>query len=267
MLTLNDGCRLHVAAPAAGDGKRPEALILSNSLGTDVSLWDQQVSALSAGRSVWRYDTRGHGQSDAPAGDYTIERLGRDLLAVMDQAGLESADLCGISIGGMTALWIAINEPARVRRLVLANTAARIGTLDLWHDRMSTARSQGIAALADGSMQRWFTAGFREREPATIEHFRSTMASTKAAGYLGCAAALRDADLRESVSAVRARTLVITGTHDPATTPADGEWLRDRIPGAQLVELDAAHLSNVEAADQFNAAVSAFLGRGSAPSR
>ena len=257
-VTTNDECRLNAVGPVNA-GRRGQALILSNSLGTDVSLWERQLVPFSEAHDVWRYDTRGHGSSGVPPGDYSIARLGEDLLAVMDHAGIVAADICGISIGGMTALWVAINAPERVRRLVLANTGAKIGTLDLWRERMAVARSEGVGPLADGAMQRWFTAGFRERDPQAIEHFRSAMAATNPVGYLGCCAALRDADLRDASSQVHAETLVITGTHDPATLPADGEWLCDHIPGARLVELDAAHLSNVEAADRFNQAVLEFL--------
>jgi 3-oxoadipate enol-lactonase len=256
IVTTTDGCRLN----AMGTGReKGRALVLSNSLGTDVTLWDRQMAAFSAVRDVWRYDTRGHGGSDAPVGEYSIARLGQDLLAVMDHAGLARADLCGISIGGMTALWVAIHAPDRVRRLVLANTGAKIGNLDLWRERIRVASSEGVGGLADATMQRWFTAGFRQRDPGTVAHFHSTMAGTRAAGYVGCCAALRDADLRDAASQVRTPALVITGAQDPATTPADGEWLRQAIPGARLVQLESAHLSNVECAGAFTPAVLDFL--------
>jgi 3-oxoadipate enol-lactonase len=135
--------------------------VLSNSLGTDVSLWQRQFQPFSVAREVWRYDTRGHGRSDAPAGDYSIASLGQDLLAVMDHAGVAAADICGISIGGMTALWVAINAPDRIRRLVLANTGAKIGTLETWGERMDVAEFRGLAPLADAAMERWFTSAFR----------------------------------------------------------------------------------------------------------
>ena len=250
-----DGVRLHVEP---GTSNRPP-LVLSNSLGTDVSLWDAQVPVFELQASVWRYDTRGHGRSGVPASETTIEQLGRDLVAVIDATGRAPVDVCGVSIGGMTALWVAIHAPDKVRRVVLANTAARIGTVTMWAERIRTAREHGMAPLASPTMERWFTADFRTRRPEVIERFRSVVASTSVDGYVACCAALRDADLREAAERVRCPVLVVTGTHDPATPPADGAWLAARIPGASLIDLDAAHLSNVERSDAFNAAVRGFL--------
>ena len=250
-----DGVRLHVVP---GTSNRLP-LVLSNSLGTDVSLWDAQVPVFEAQASVWRYDTRGHGGSGVPASETTIEQLGRDLVAVIDATGRAPVDVCGVSIGGMTALWVAIHAPDKVRRVVLANTAARIGTDAMWADRIRSAREHGMAPLAAPTMERWFTPDFRTRRPDVIERFRSVVASTSIDGYVACCAALRDADLRDVVEQVQCPVLVVTGTHDPATPPADGAWLAARIPGASHLDLDAAHLSNVERSDAFNAAVADFL--------
>jgi 3-oxoadipate enol-lactonase len=235
------------------------SILLSNSLGTDAQLWDRQVEPFAASYRVWRYDMRGHGASEAPASDYTIARLGQDVLSIMDVNAISRAHLCGISIGGLVALWVAVHAPERVDRLVLANTAARIGNEALWNERMRVARAGGLAALAEAAIGRWFTEPFRQREPATVARFRDTIARTPIDGYLGCCAALRDADLRPLTSRVTAKTLIVTGVHDVATTPADAAWLAGAIAGAALVELDAAHLSNVEQAEAFNDAVLAFL--------
>lgn len=252
----DDGCRL--AYELAGPDEAP-GLVLSNSLGTDRGLWDPQIDALSRRYRVLRYDTRGHGASDAPPGDYTLARLGRDVLSLMGEAGMARAHVAGVSIGGLTALWLGVHAPDRVERLVLANTAARIGSVTSWTDRMRLVESQGVAALADTTMERWFTAAFRAAHAATVASTRMTFVATPAAGYLGCCAALRDADLRDETGTVRAPTLVITGTHDPATPPADGAWLAGTIAGAELVDLDAAHLSNLERAEAFTDAVLTFL--------
>src|ERR1044071_9471928 len=155
-VTTDDGCRLHVVA--GSPGKTP--IVLSNSLGTDVGLWDLQVVPFAAHYSVWRYETRGHGLSDAPAGDYSIDPLGAGLIAVIAATGSDRVDLCGISIGGMTALWVALHAPDRVRRLILANTAAKIGHLELWTERIRVAQTEGMAPLADASMGRWFTEAY-----------------------------------------------------------------------------------------------------------
>lgn len=258
VLTVDDGTRLH----AIGETSSGVPLVLSNSLGTDLSLWDAQLNAFSDRSSVWRYDTRGHGQSDAPADEYSLDRLGRDLLAIVDATGAPRVDLCGVSIGGLTALWVAIHARERVHRLILANTAARIGNVDLWTERMRTARAAGLRPLADAAMDRWFTEDFRQREPARVSRFRAAFERTNVDGYIGCCAALRDADLRPLLRRVVCPTLVITGRHDPATPPADGQWLAGEIPAAQLVALNAAHLSNVERSEDFNAAMRDFLSAG-----
>jgi 3-oxoadipate enol-lactonase len=254
-VSADDGCRLHVIPGLSGS----VPMVLSNSLGTNHSLWEFQVAAFSRQRAVWRYDTRGHGDSDQPPGEYSIDRLGQDLVAVIDATGLERVDLCGVSIGGMTALWVALHAPDRVRRVVLANTAAQIGDVSMWSTRIKTVRTEGLGALADATMMRWFTPEFRAAQPEIVATFHSTIARSDADGYAGCCAALRDADLRDLVPQVACPALVVTGRHDPATPPAQGRWLAEQIPGARLVELDAAHLSNVERADEFNAAVLEFL--------
>lgn len=254
-VTTDDGIRLHVIA-GTGDGV---PLVLSNSLGTDTGLWSAQVDALGPGRALWRYDTRGHGRSGAPVAEYSLDRLGQDLLAVIDASGAEQVDVCGISIGGMTALWAAVNAPHRVRRVILANTAARIGNDALWAERIRGARTDGMGALADASMVRWLTAGFRERHPDVVARLHKTFAATSVDGYVGCCAALRDADLRLVAARVACPTLIVIGRHDPSTPPADGRWLGDQIRGARVVDLDAAHLSNVEQAGDFTAAVRDFI--------
>jgi 3-oxoadipate enol-lactonase len=257
----DDGCRLAFSVEGRADAP---ALVLSNSLGTDRHLWDRQIDALADRYRVLRYDTRGHGDSDAPAGDYTIDRLGQDVLSLMDAIGVAAAHVCGISIGGMTALWLGAHAPERVHRLVLANTAARIGTVTLWNERMQVAASEGLDPLAEGAMTRWFTSAFRTAEPETIARLRATMCRTRVAGYLGCCAALRDADLRGVASRVRSMCLVITGLHDVSTPHADGMWLAETIPVSELVMLNAAHLSNIERAAEFNTAIVGFFSRSDA---
>jgi 3-oxoadipate enol-lactonase len=249
-----DGSRLHAQSePAHGI-----PLVFSNSLGTNLTLWDRQVHGVGD-RAIWRYDTRGHGQSDVPPGEYSMDQLGRDLLTVADEASREAVDLCGISIGGQTVLWAAIHAPTRVRRLIVANSGARIGDAALWNERIRVARTDGLSGLAHAAMERWFTPAFRSREPATVERFRETMTRTDAHGYAGCCAALRDVDFRPLVRQVKCPTLIIAATHDPATPPDSARWLANEIQGARYLELDCAHLSNVECADAFNGAVRDFL--------
>lgn len=251
-----DGVDFHVAL----DG--PEgapALVLSNSLSSDLSMWDPQVPALAERFRVVRYDQRGHGRTGAPEGPYSMERLGRDALALMDALGIARADWCGLSMGGMTGMWLLTHAPERIGRAVLANTAAHMGPPELWNGRIRTATRGGMPALVDATVERWFTPGFREREPATIARVRKMILATPAAGYRGCCAAIRDMDQREAIRAVRAPALVIIGAHDPATTPAAGRLIADTIPGAHSVTLDAAHIGNLEQPEAFTRAVLDFL--------
>lgn len=254
--TCDDGCG--IAYWLTGPAQAPP-LVLSNSLGTDHRLWDAQADAFATRYRVLRYDTRGHGASDAPAGDYSIERLGRDVLSLMEAVGFARAHVCGVSMGGLTTLWLGVHAPQRVGRLVLANTAARIGGPEFWADRMRVARDQGLEALADATLQRWFTESGRAARPDLVASMRDTLVRVPLAGYLGCCAALRDADLRDGAAHVTAPSLVILGTHDVATPPGLGEALAAAIPGASRAAFPAAHLSNVECAPDFTAAVLAFL--------
>ena len=253
-----DGCRLSFSI--TGSEQAP-ALLLLNALGTTTGLWDAQITPLSRVLRVIRCDTRGHGGSDAPPGDYTLDRLGQDALAVLDAAGVQRAHVGGVSLGGLTALWLALRAPERADRIVAANTGARVGTPEMWRQRIDAAREAGMAALADPATQRWFTERFRREDPATVDRFRAMISGCPAAGYAGCCAVLRDADLRDEIHRIDAPTLVVTGTHDPATPPSLGEGIRNAVAGARGVELDAAHLANVEQPDAFNAAVIEFLTR------
>jgi 3-oxoadipate enol-lactonase len=251
-----EGCRLffNVEGP-----ENAPWLLLSNSLGTTIDLWAGQLGRFTQSFRVVRYDTRGHGRSDAPSGPYTLDQLGTDALMILDAAGAARAHVCGISIGGLTAMWMALHAHERIDRLVAANTAARIGTAELWDDRIRTVRSAGTAALAEATMTRWFTQQFRQRHPSTVDAFRSMVAACSSDGYAGCCAALRDADLRDDLHRIIAPTLVVTGTHDVATPPAGADVIRERIPGARKLALDCAHLSNVEQAEAFTSAVVEFL--------
>ena len=256
MFTEVAGTKLHFSI----DGARgAPVLVLSNSLGTDLAMWEPQMDALRPHFCVVRYDTRGHGQSEVPPGPYTIEQLGRDVLLLLDHVHAPRAYFCGVSMGGVTGQWLGIHAPERIEKLVLANTAAQIGSPDLWNQRIEKVNAGGVAAISQMVLARWFTPGFAAREKETMARMKAMMERQPAAGYAACCAAVRDMDLRESVPRIAAPTLVITGTHDVATPPADGAWLAQKIAGARLVELPASHLSNIEAASAFNAALTAFL--------
>jgi len=243
-----------------GDPERP-ALVLSNSLGTDLSMWDEQASALSSDFLVLRYDTRGHGRSSTGSEPVTLGRLGRDVLALLDHAGITSAHFCGISMGGMTGQWLGIHAGERFDRIVLANTAARIGSAEAWHMRAGQVRREGMAGVADGAAGRWFTSRFANSHSAAVTRMIGRLREQSPEGYAGCCDALALADLRAAVQAIANPVLVIAGQQDPVTTVQDADWLVAHIKGAEVVKLDASHLSNIEAPEPFTACLKNFLGR------
>ena len=238
------------------------ALLLINSIGSTRELWARQMPAFASAYRVIRYDARGHGRSAAPPGDYTIDQLGRDALAILDALAIPAAHVCGISLGGLTAQWLGVHAADRVRGLVLANTAARIGSLESWSERSALVREKGMSAVADRAMPIWFSPAFHERDPETVHGFRAMVQECPPQGYLGCCAALRDADLRGEIAAIAAPTLTMASTADTATPPEGLTFIRDRVRGAQMVTLDSGHLSNVECAAEFTAAVLDFIGAG-----
>jgi 3-oxoadipate enol-lactonase len=241
---------------ADGSADRP-ALLFSNSLGADLDLWLPQLAAARDHRVI-RYDTRGHGRSTGTS-SWTIDLLGEDALAVLDAAGVERADFVGISLGGLTGMWLGVHAPARVGKLLLANTGARIGTPETWNQRISAVQTEGLAAIADSVLARWFTPGFAASHPDTVARIRHTFVNTPPHGYIACCEALREADLRNQIAAITRPVLVVTGTHDLSTPPALGEFVRTRIEGARLIELDCAHISNVGQSEAFNRAMLDFL--------
>jgi 3-oxoadipate enol-lactonase len=234
-------------------------VVLSNSLGTDLAMWDSQIAAIARSFRVVRYDTRGHGRSTATPGPYDIGRLGRDVLSLLDQLEIERAHFCGLSLGGITGMWLGIHAPERLQRLVLANTAARIGPPENWNTRIAKVQAGGMASISQAVLERWFTTGFIAKHPDTWAMMRKMMERTPAEGYMACCAAIRDMDQRDAIAAISAPTLVIAGTQDVATPAADGRFLAEHIKGAAYIELNAAHLSNIEAAPGFTAALLAFL--------
>ncbi|MDN5515040.1 3-oxoadipate enol-lactonase [Ectopseudomonas composti] len=237
-------------------------LVLSNSLGTDLHMWDAQIEAFTQHFQVLRYDTRGHGASLVTDGPYSIEQNGRDVLALLDALGIAKAHFCGLSMGGLIGQWLGINAPERIERLVLCNTAAKIGTPEVWNPRIEMVLAEGEQAmrgLRDASISRWFTADFAEAEPGKVEPIVGMLAQTSPEGYAANCAAVRDADYREQLGSIIAPTLIVCGSGDPVTTVEDGRFMQARIAGAELVAFHAAHLSNVQAGDEFSQRVLDFL--------
>ena len=242
-----------------GKADRP-LLILSHSIGTDQGMWAPQMEDLLPHFQVLRYDTRGHGASDAPAGEYSIERLGRDLIGLADELKISKFALCGLSLGGAIGQWLAINAPDRLSALVLANTSPHFVPRANWEARIRTVSEKGMAGIVDTAMQRFFSSENVARNDTYANGVRSVLLGTNPVGYLGCCAVLRDFDGMQSLGNIRVPTLVIAGNRDVSTPwEGHGEILAKEIPDAQVLRLDAAHLSNVECPRSFAAALLDFL--------
>jgi 3-oxoadipate enol-lactonase len=242
----------------AGPENAP-VLLFSNSLGGTLEMWNSQIAEFTKYFRVLRYDTRGHGQSSVTPGPYTIEQLSNDVLHLLDALGLQKVYFCGLSMGGLTGMQLGIQAPARFYKIVLCDTAAKIGTADFWNARIKTVNDAGLKPIASSIAERWLTPPFRAAHPEKVATLQAMLESANLEGYVANCAAVRDADLREGLKAIRVPVLVVAGTHDPVTTPADGHLLADTIPGARYAELSAAHLSNIEAQTDFNREVIAFL--------
>jgi len=235
-------------------------LVMVNSLGTNLRMWNPQLPLLSRTFRIVRYDFRGHGTSDVPTEPFSIERLGLDLLALLDTLQIERAHICGLSLGGMTALWLSAYYPDRVNRAVFANTAARIGTVEMWNARIEAVRTGGMAAIQDTSLARFFSEAFRRNHPDVVQRFGEILAAINPQGYIEACTALRDADLHDMLSAIHAPSLILVGELDPATPPSQSRELHSAIPGSELVIFpQVAHLSNVEQPEEFSKSVLNFL--------
>jgi 3-oxoadipate enol-lactonase len=252
-----EGARLyyHIDGPEGAP-----VVVFSNSLGTDLGMWELQVERFTEQLQVVRYDSRGHGRSDAPAGPYSIDLLGRDLLTLLDALDILRAHVCGLSLGGMAAQWLAIHHPDRVGRAVFADTAARIGSEAMWDERIQLVRAGGMRAIRERIVARFLSERFRQRHPDVTQRIGDTLEAMSPAGYIAACQALRDADLRGQESRIHAPSLVVVGALDEATPPSQAQELHAAIAGSALLILpDAAHLANVEQPDAFNARVLEFL--------
>jgi 3-oxoadipate enol-lactonase len=223
------------------------ALVFSNSLGSDLRIWDPMVPQLEDKFKLIRYDTRGHGLTEAPAPPYSAEELAGDVVGLLDALGVEQAVVCGLSVGGLIALQMAVSHPERVRALILCDTGARIGTVASWEERIATVRTHGLAALADISMERWFSENFRRRHSSEVRGYANMVVRTAPDGYVGTCCALRDTDLTRAAASISKPTLLLCGEHDIATPPEMARQLANIVPNARLSLIaEAAHISCVE---------------------
>ena len=244
----------------AGPQEAP-TLLLANSLGATLAMWQPQMRRLTARFRVIRFDTRGHGRSPVPPGPYLIDDLTADAVALLDRLGVRRTHLCGLSLGGMVAMRLAATAPDRVDRMVLCCTSARPGRPGTWAERAEAVRSGGTASIADTVLARWITPAYATRHPHRVADLRAMLAATPAAGYAACCHVLEHLDLRPALADVRAPTLVIAGADDLAIPPEHGAAIAAGIPGARLaVVRDAAHLANIEQPDQVTDLILDHLG-------
>ena len=242
------------------EGRRDAPMLMfANSLGTTLDMWAGQTQALGEHFAILRYDTRGHGGSVATPGPYRIADLADDAIAIMDVLELPQINFCGLSMGGMIGLWLGMNAPSRIRRLIVANSAAQIPPAQLWNDRIAMVSDNGMAAIADTVSQRWFTADFIYRQPDTVNVIKRMIVDTPVEGYASCCAAVRDFDVREGMGKISLPVLVIAGDADPATPPKMTQEIANAIAGSRFESLPAAHLSNIECPVAFNRLLTDFL--------
>ena len=235
---------------------------LSHSLSCDLTMWDALAASLAPTFTVLRYDTRGHGGTSAPEGDYSFGQLTADLTGLLDALKVGRTHFLGLSMGGMIGQHLALAAPQRLERLVIANSTSRIPPEagPLWDERIAIVRAQGCAGVVEGTLGRWFTPGFRQSRPDATAPIARLIANTPSAGYIGCAAAIRHLDITSRIGAIKAPTLVIAGAEDPGTPPAMSEAIAAAIPGARLEVIpSASHLSCIEQPEIFNRLVTDFL--------
>jgi 3-oxoadipate enol-lactonase len=256
-ITTGDGVR--IAYRFDGEQDKP-VLLLSNSIGTDLHMWDGQVPALTEHFRLLRYDARGHGASDVPSGPYSLDRLGRDVVELLDALGLQRVHVLGLSLGGIVAQWLGIHVPERIDRLVLSNTAAYLGPPQQWDRPIAELlEAPDMEATADMFLHNWFPAGMLRGDDEVVEGFRRTLLATRREGVAGSWAAVRDYDLRRTATLIGSPTLVIAGEHDTVTSALHGKELATTIPGARFTVLPTVHMANVERQAEFLDAVVSFL--------
>jgi 3-oxoadipate enol-lactonase len=250
--------KLAIHYELSGPNEAP-VLVLSHALGTNLTLWDQQVEALRGSFRLLRYDSRGHGRSPADQGPYTISLLAFDVLSLLDELGIGKAHFCGISMGGLVGQYLAVHHPERIASLILSNTAARIGTPEKYDRRIREVRKGGMPAVLDEVVEGWFSARFRSAQPSIIASLANILKATSPEGYIGCCQAIRDADLSDLIEQVNAPALIIAGTEDQATPLAASRFLHQKIRNSQLITLECAHLACAEAEAEFTDQLNRFL--------
>ena len=242
--------------------KGAPVVVLSHSLSSNLLMWNPQMDALNPYFHILRYDTRGHGGTDAPSGSYTLELLAEDIIGLLDTLGMDRVHFVGLSMGGMIGQCLGLNHPHRLKSLVLCDTASIVPAeaQPVWQERLDKARKKGMEALSEETTERWFTPAFLRQNPPVVKLIREQILATPVAGYIGCAEAIRRLNYLDRISATKIHTLILVGEDDPGTPVSASKAMHERITDSKLVVLPSArHLSNVEQADPFNAALLKFL--------
>lgn len=234
-------------------------LVFSNSLGSEMMMWDELVPYLLPFFRILQYDTRGHGGSEITPEPYTIDLLGQDVIDLLDQLSIETAYFCGLSMGGLIGQWLGIHHPERIKKLVISNTGAKIGNDERWNGRIETITQHGMQAIVEDTMERWFTEGFRQNNPQRVAETKAMFLRSHVQGYANCCAAIRDADFRGQLQNNTVETLVITGDEDPVTNVEQAEFLAKNIPNSTLKILPARHLASTELPKEYAANLIDFL--------
>lgn len=238
--------------------KNAPVLIFSNSLGTDHTMWDKQIAALKDKYYIINYDTRGHGESEVIP-DTTLQNLGEDVIDILDNLQIEKAYFCGISMGGITGLWLAIHYPERFNGVIVANSAAKIGTNEGWLQRAEAVEKNGLTDIAATTHTRWFSEDFDYKNDRIAMHTIDTLAITPPLGYANACRALANADVRDDLAKISVPLLIVAGEKDPVTTVADSEFIVQHCPTASLTKINASHLSNIEQGEDFNQIIEQFI--------
>jgi len=226
-------------------------LVFSNSLGSDMGMWDELIPYLLPYFRVLQYDTRGHGGSEVPNGEYTIAQLGEDVINLLDDLNIDKAYFCGLSMGGLIGQWLGIHRPERLHKLIISNTDSKIGNEERWNDRIKTISSEGMEAIVEATLGKWFTDAFRKENPKRVNETKAVFLANNPDGYCGCCAAIRDADFRKEINGISVDTLIITGDEDEVTNVASAEKVQELIPNAQLKVFHARHLASTELPEKY----------------
>ncbi|WP_106527587.1 alpha/beta fold hydrolase [Chitinophaga niastensis] len=252
-----DGCR--IAYQIDGDNDKP-VLVLSNSIATNFHMWDAQITTLGKHFRIIRFDTRGSGASDHPLGDYSIDRMGLDVIELLDYLNIAKVHFCGLSMGGFIGQWLGIHTPERIDKLILVNTSSHLGPLSQFNNNIKSLRENpDMNGFADMFIKNWFPKKMIEEKDSIVSVFRDMVLNTNPQGLAGSFAAVRDADMRKTISLIPNNTLIIAGKHDLVTKPEDSQRMAATIPDSKLIILPSVHMSNVEYQNDFEKSLLAFL--------